>query len=259
MGAPLKLPRWIPKPGRTRLPKPYPIHPDDTFFVSYPRSGSSWLRRLIAIALDPHAAEQLRQNINAVIPDMYAVGRRLSEYARPRMIKSHELCQPLYPKVIYLYRDGRDVAISYYNFYRTIKKYPGTLDEFLELFLRGDVEFGRWDSHVRSWVLREPAGPFLVVAYEDLHQNTRGVVAAVLDFLGYSAPDEAIQRAIEECTFDRHQEQVKNISPHYTKGYRGGVGGKAGHWQETLSDQQTAMLWDAFGDTLNALGYRRRF
>lgn len=253
----LEMQRWLLNPKKPQLPQPSAIYPDDVFFVSYPRSGSSWLRRLIALALNPQSSDEVVNNINAVIPDMYVVGERLAQYSRPRMIKSHELYQPLYPKVIYLYRDGRDVSVSYYNFYRAINQYPGTLDEFLRLFVKGQVGFGRWDMHIRSWMFRESSSSPLAVAYEELHSNTNSTVARVMEFLGYSRPPEAIQKAVEVCTFVRHQEVVKNFSPHYATGYRGGVGGKAGRWRENLSPRQSAMLWEAMGHTLNALGYRQ--
>ena len=34
---------------------------------------------------------------------------------RPRVLKSHESFQPHYPSVIYIVRDPRDVAVSYYH------------------------------------------------------------------------------------------------------------------------------------------------
>jgi hypothetical protein len=250
-----KMRRWFLKSDNAELPKPCPIYPDDVFFVSYPRSGSSWLRPLVAAALDPDCSGDVRRNFNAVIPDMYGAGPRLAEYSRPRMIKSHEPYQALYPKVVYLYRDGRDVAVSYYNFYRTVNGYPGTFDDFLNLFVRGQVNFGRWDVHVGSWLFRDCSVPLLAIAYEDLHRKPAATVGSVLEFLGRSISDEAIQQAIAECTFTRRREHVKHSSPHYSTGYRGGVAGKAGGWRETLSTEQAAMLWARMGSTLKRLGY----
>lgn len=241
-----------------RPTKPYPIYPDDVFFVSYPRSGSSWLRRLIATALNPQSFDEAYKNINALIPDMYVVGPRLAQYSRPRMIKSHELYEPLYPTVVYLYRDARDVAVSYYNFYRTIKQYGGTLDEFLRLFVNGDVDFGKWDNHVRSWLIHEHPRRLLTVAYEGLHQSTGETVSRVMEFLGHSTSNEAIQKAVEQCTFNRHQEHVKRFSPYYSAGYRGGVGGQIGRWREILSNQQATMLWNVMAESLDRLGYQRK-
>lgn len=248
---------WLSASREPQSPRPYPVFSDDTFFVSYPRSGSSWLRRLVGIALHPESPEEIRRNINEVIPDMYAVGPRLAQYSRPRMIKSHEPYQPLYPKVVYLYRDARDVALSYYNFYQTIKGYEGALEDFLTLFLNGKVDFGRWDYHIRSWLPREPSDSLLAVAYEELCRDTSTTVASVLAFLGYSVSGQIIETAVEECTFGRHQVLVKDFSPHYSRGYRGGVAGRPGRGRETLSEGQLAVLWDVMGETLELLNYRR--
>jgi hypothetical protein len=244
-------------PAQRQAKAPDPVYDDDVFFVSYPRSGSAWLRRLVAIALHPELPQEVHRNVNEVIPDMYAVGERLAGYPRPRMIKSHEPHHPLYPRVVYLYRDARDVAPSYYNFYQTIKGYQGTLDQFLMLFLSGRVDFGRWDSHVRSWFVRESSGSFFAVSYEQLSRDPGAALGSVLGFLGYAVRAEVIAKAVEECTFDRHQVLVKSSSPHYSTGYRGGVAGRPGRGRESLTEGQLAVLWNAMGETLEFLKYRR--
>jgi len=239
--------------GRRPL-KPDPIYDDDTFFVSYPRSGSSWVRWLIAAVQNPEIDFRV-QNINEVVPDMYTMRPRLASYPRPRMIKSHEAYNQFYPKVVYLYRDGRDVAVSYYNFYQTIHGYEGTFEQFLYLYIKGKVSFERWDDHVRSWAFRDHKIPFLAVCYEDLYENKLHVLTAVIRFLGLELSEEAVATAIRKCTFERHLENVKYHSPHYQKGYRGGVKGAPGKWREVFSEGVLAMFWDEMGPTMEQLGF----
>ena len=74
-----------------------------------------------------------------------------------RLIKSHEPYsgpqKRVYRKAIYLIRDGRDVAVSYY--YTLIRRglYEGDFGPFLRLFLAGGVDgYGPWHEHVESWL-----------------------------------------------------------------------------------------------------------
>src|SRR5712675_2194548 len=117
------------------------VYPDDTFIVSYPRSGNTWTRFLIANLL--HSEQPVTfANIEQLIPDCEAMSSRyVKGVARPRIIKSHEYFDPRYKKVIYIVRDPRDVALSYYDFsrkYRHIEdSYP--LTSFVSDFVGGKL------------------------------------------------------------------------------------------------------------------------
>src|SRR5215813_414014 len=66
------------------------VEPADTFIVSYPRSGNTWTRFLIANLLHPDKSISFA-NIETLIPDIRAVPRkRLRTVPRPGVIKSHE-------------------------------------------------------------------------------------------------------------------------------------------------------------------------
>src|SRR5467141_466425 len=92
------------------------ILPDDVFLVSYPKSGNTWTRFLVANLVYPEKNPDF-SNINELIPDPEAMHKRdLERAARPRLIKSHQYFDPRYPKVIYIVRDPRDVVLSEYYF-----------------------------------------------------------------------------------------------------------------------------------------------
>ena len=68
----------------------------------------------------------------------------------PRILKSHEVYDYRYKRVIYIVRDPRDVFLSYYYFCLKTGKikneYPieSLLDEFVE---RGISTYGSWQDH----------------------------------------------------------------------------------------------------------------
>src|SRR6266571_7009288 len=94
------------------------IYEDDVFIVSYPKSGNTWTRFLIANLIYREKHPDF-SNINELIPDPEVLAKRiLDRLPRPRYIKSHQYFDPRYPKVLYIVRDPRDVALSYYQFHR---------------------------------------------------------------------------------------------------------------------------------------------
>jgi len=86
------------------------IRPDDVFIVSYPRSGNTWVRFLIANLLAPDEKITFR-NIENYVPSIYKSADTLDTRGGRRYIKSHNPCYELYPKLIYVYRDGRDALV----------------------------------------------------------------------------------------------------------------------------------------------------
>ncbi|HEX9819860.1 MAG TPA: sulfotransferase domain-containing protein, partial [Methylomirabilota bacterium] len=225
-------------PGRSRGRLPEVIYADDTFLVSYPRSGSAWLRRLIAAIQDPTREIDVA-HIEQWVPDIYAAGAGLEQRARPRIMKSHERFDEAYPRVVYLVRDGRDVAVSYYNLSRTLNGFEGSFDDFLMQFLSGKgLQFGSWSSHVESWLSRPPGPAFLLVRYEDLHRDVMSTLGRVAGHLGWRPAREPVLRATEVCRFENHRDDIRRIGRLAARGYEGGVRGGPGAWSSFFTPTQ---------------------
>src|SRR5581483_9049836 len=90
------------------------VLPDDVFIVSYLRSGSTWSRFLLGNLVHENHTVTFA-NLDRFVPSIVAVpDHRLRKL--PRVIKSHECFDPRYPRVIYMVRDPRDVAVSFYHY-----------------------------------------------------------------------------------------------------------------------------------------------
>ena len=66
---------------------PNKILPDDTYIVSYPKSGNTWVRFLIGNYIT--RGNYSFNNNNLVIPDLHMNPERCGDTSRPRFIKSH--------------------------------------------------------------------------------------------------------------------------------------------------------------------------
>ena len=155
----------------------FAIFPDDTFLVSYPRSGNTWTRFLIANLVYPRVDVSFK-NIERLIPDTSSQSSRaLRRTPRPRIIKTHEYFDHRCRKIICIVRDPRDVALSYYDFqrkYRHIEDgYP--LVKYVDDFVCGRLnskDWGTWGENVASWLYtRGRSKDFLLLRYEDMTED----------------------------------------------------------------------------------------
>jgi len=229
---------------------------NDIFLVSYPRSGNTWMRYLLANILRPDCDWHIK-NLNDVVPDIYQVS--IKNYTGSKIIKSHEPYTEDYPKVIYMYRDGRDVAVSYYNLSKTAFGYSGSFDDFLLAMLTGcsEVAYGSWQDHVAGWLDAQKDGNIFYIKYEELYDNTVETIMKLGDFMGKEISKDQILSAIEKSTFNVQKEHVKKYSEHYANGFRGGVKGGPGKWREVFSGEMNDLFWSYAGNIMTRLGYTK--
>jgi hypothetical protein len=240
------------------------VFPNDTFIASFPRSGNTWTRFLIANLVHPEEPVTFA-NIEKFIPDSSALSNRaLKRVPRPRFVKSHEYFDPRFQKVIYLVRDPRDVAVSLYNFRRKYRHIEDTfpIDQYVaERFIKGDMDVS-WGEHVGSWLgARRKHPEFLLLRYEDLQQDVFRELRRVADFLGIDAAPERIATAVQRSEVDRlraleKQEHEKWVS---TKGKRADVPfigtARVGGWNQGLPGEAAALIESAWGELMESLRY----
>jgi Sulfotransferase domain len=250
---------------RRRLPtrggRPLTVFDDDTFIVSYPRSGNTWVRFLVANLLkqdDPASSEY----VGARVPDTYRIpDGKLVNLPRPRFLKTHESFHPLLPRVIYILRDPREVAPSYLHFLKSRDRIPDsmTLDSFLPRFVKGRLGFGSWRDHVVEWITVRAGDPdFLLVRYERLVQDPEGELERIAAFAGIPADEGAIRRAVERSSLESmraQEEDRRRRGGTIEEGLRLGIACIGADAKEVRSDTGMKLLEDRWRPTMTELGY----
>jgi hypothetical protein len=240
---------------------------DDVFLVSFPRSGSTWLRFLMGNLVHTEGSVTFA-NIESVIPyvDIHS-DKALLRAPRPRILESHETFCPWYPKVIYIVRDPRDVAVSYHYILKKDRWLPEdfSMDEFLPLFLEGrdfGVRLGPWASHVMSWTkMRQNTPGFLLLRYEDVLADTSRELSRVAGLLNVPASSERIERAVEMSAAGRMRSLEKTEGRLWktTRRSRQDMpfvrSARSGDWKTILPEKAVLLIESAWGAEMRALGY----
>lgn len=174
-----------------------------TVVVSYPRSGSNFLQNVLAAS----SGLPLRS-----FHSPYENMRELCHYG----LKSHAISSDWladefsrttlnykYPeKIIYVYRDPRDVMISFYEFVQHIKGVRLEQTSFLNqvsyiyaTYTDKDPVLGRtsgiepmsvldgYKAHYKNWILRAKSNSYYIVKYEDLVTIPEVTFQGIFDFL----------------------------------------------------------------------------
>jgi Sulfotransferase domain len=248
------------RPGRSLL-----ILSDDVFLVSFPKSGNTWTRFLLANLIFPDQPATFA-NIHRLIPDPSGTNKRdFDSIPRPRIIKSHECFDPRYPRVIYIVRDPRDVAVSQYHYDRKLKKLTddSPIATFVNRFLAGETcPHGSWGQNVTTWLAtRQDPSRFLLLRYEDMVEDTGRELKKIVDFLGKTATPAQIAQAVERSSARRMRklEQTQADECDLTKGSRKdlsfvGAAGSGG-WRADLPAAEAEKIEKAWGPVMRYLGY----
>jgi Sulfotransferase domain len=241
------------------------VFPDDAFLVSYPKSGNTWARFLIANLLRPQDNVGF-SNIHDIIPGIDVVPHRdMLRHPRPRIIKSHQYFDPRYRRVVYIVRDPRDVALSEYHAQRKSKRIGDQhpIQEFVRGFLAGEsCDYGSWGEHAASWLSARYGQPgFLLVRYEDMLQDTARELSRMASFLGLNPTSELIEQAVSRSRADKMRKLEKSQAGVFnaTKDTRQDIlfvrSAKAGGWHSELPETSILQIEQAWGHLIRWLGY----
>lgn len=269
------------------------LPPGLVWLASYPKSGNTWMRVLLANLL---ANGDRPQNINAlpeeehlisrwrfadetlIEPDllsqkeMASLRRAQADYVAATVTKAfvcktherfgEEVLGRSARCAIYLVRDPRDTAIS-------MSHHMGvSLDETITRMtdpaahtgthLQIRTRIGDWAGHVGAWTDQDVL-PVLTVRYEDLRTDTAASLSRVVAFLGGEATEAQIQRAVGYSGLEelQRQEEARGFRErlaHQKRFFRSGL---VGEWRDVLTESQLSVLEQHGLKVMKRWGYSR--
>lgn len=230
------------------------------FYVnSFPRSGNTWVRRVLNSILDPVNLDvnpKFRKLFRVIpytkFPQVDNVTLNDSEL---RMIKSHgsyETCGQDIP-IVYLVRDGRDAIISYYHFNVDHRGYSEGFDSYFDRHVLQDRMvskrervlrkfMGDWSENVHSYADKKNV---LIVRYEDLRAEPAACFEKMIQFTGVFATTEMIRNAVSESRRELDEKRARHERA------RGVCGG----WRDVLSKSQSEQFTARHKAALTFYGY----
>ncbi|MEQ9674826.1 MAG: sulfotransferase domain-containing protein [Roseovarius indicus] len=178
----------------------------DSILIGFPRSGTNFLQSVVQASTNRSA-----KSIYGGRPERTRTAISLKSHAPSPDILNRELTKLIKPgfktqKIIRLFRDPRDVMISYFEMFRKHTGERPAQTEFLDqLFFSAFNEGARKaqsprnlktlkivSAHrlsVRNWIdFQDPEVRTLRLHYEDMVQNPLETFSQVLDFLGSNDP-----------------------------------------------------------------------
>ncbi len=241
------------------------VHPDDTFLVSYPKSGNTWIRFLVANFVYP-AADVTLLSADRLIPNVDGQSKKyFKQMPCPRMIKSHYPFQHQYKRVIYVVRDPRDVVLSQYHYQikRGVLPVGAPVEPFVSWFVAGEVcPYGSWGENVASWLAARRTNPnFVLIRYEDLLRQTSTELARMAKLLKVEPTSDRLALAVERSTADRMRQLEKAEGSRWasTKGTRQDMSfiraAKDRQWKTGLPQDCVDQIENAWGELMHSLGY----
>ena len=250
-----------------RICNTFPTNPNDVFLVTYPKTGTTWIAEIVRCITQ-------KRNPNRDIPDMgmlrfeMANQEQLETWSSPRSISTHlpfdmVMRHSEHPvKYIYLARNPKDVAVSFFHFMRSdpLFDFNGTWSEFLQHFMKGDIFYGSYFDHISAWWSHKDDENVLFLKYEDLKQDLQSQVQIIAEFLGFEFSEEEARSVKEQCTFQAMKSNPKlNInklpksksllkkSSHLRKGI-------VGDWKNHFSEEQLAEFDRVYQSRLKGTG-----
>ena len=253
--------------GLQTMNRSFQIREDDCFITSYPKSGNTWLRFLVANLLQADKDFIGFDKIEEVVPDPHLhTERYLNALASPRYFKSHSGYDARQKKVLFVVRDPRDIAVSYFRFQKKMRwSTSDSIEHFVSDFVSGNVDaYGPWHLHTGSWLPACKYCPesFLMVRYEDLQSDCENELSAISKFFGINASPSTIKATVEKCSAKNMQQDEQKHGGTW-KPIKSGdkqipfVGtAKSNQWQSKLPQSSSREIETAFSDIMLELGYQ---
>lgn len=195
----------------------------DVMLASYPKSGNTWLRFLVANYLVSYFELPVHTNwftVQDLIPDLQAFKsipkeNLVSRHYGARILKSHECYSNLTKRVVLLTRRPEDALVSCYKYYQL----NGLVDKetsFGAFLHEHELGIDGWNRHTLGWLKNYQIGSIVrFFRFEDLKSKPEATLSEIVDLLGLYVDVEMIKAAVlasskesMACSESKHRSSV---------------------------------------------------
>ena len=240
----------------------------EVIVVGWPRSGNTWLARLLADALDsplvgipergiePIGQEGLDRDGDYLVRQLHLLPNFSDEHTKFIPDSFHAaITRWQGEKLALIIRDPRDVAVSC-MFYWGIKTLSDTI------WAMAEVEWpiaigGNWATYYDEWF--NCGLPFSFVKYEDLSAGTEAELRRVVSELDLKPANDAATVVQRQAIDVRRQQFVEKKGHHHPYGsglqikhLRKGI---VGDWRNHFTRKDGEMLHGYFFEAMRRYGY----
>jgi estrone sulfotransferase len=233
----------------------YISHPGDIAVSSYPKSGNTYVRFLLANYLNPDVEITFR-NIDDYIPDLHKVGAGIRDREPPRIFKTHDDKFFACPRVIYVFRDGRDVLTSYFH-YLNGEKWANSYAS-VAAFLNGpERPIETWVTHIRRALEFERAFPAAIhlVKYEELVTFPARELGEIVRFCNFTLDEDRLRRAADASSFENLRASEKKHGSERIDGPAFLRRGGSGDWENHFTAADLERFDARAASAMKQLGY----
>lgn len=233
-----------------------PYNANDVFIVGWPKSGNTWMQRIITSLKFGISGPLLNDHIcQLLVPDVHLRSHH-HRYSPECFFKSHQLPQANMKKVIHIVRDGRDALVSYWYMLQKMNK---TVD-FEEMVLSGaSCVPCDWVTHCEKWLQNPYSSNIHLMRYEDLLNSPEFEMQKICEFLQIDRSSAEIDQCVEDTSF-RAMKKIETDSGWANKAWPEDKAflreGKSGKHQELLNGSLLGKFELKASSIMSDLGYK---
>ena len=243
------------------------IKKNDLFIASYPKSGNTWIRLIVANFYFKNVKNINYNNIEQLIPEIYHTNESEFINNKLRIFKCHDHYDHRFKRAIYIVRDPREVIVS--SFFFAIK--VGAINKnyskrkFVRDFLNGQFNsnFGTWYQHVGSWYGVKDNN-ILFIRYENLRKKPVAEILKMAKFLKIKISSKKISKIVRRTSFKILQDQEdkrkvdwtsipNNENENEMKFFRSG---KINSWKNFLTKKEVKKIKQMWGRNMKIFNYK---
>ncbi|XP_073847784.1 sulfotransferase 1 [Musca autumnalis] len=199
----------------------FDVREDDVYIVTSTKCGTTWAQEMTWLIMNDFDFDRAKNidltlrspflEFNGVVPNVpHDTIDAANKLESPRLLKSHLPAMLLpkaiwtkQPKIIYVFRNPKDAAVSYFHHWRGMVGYQGTKQDFVQSYIDGHVNFNPFWPHVLDFWYMRNSPQILFTSYERMKKNLAAVIQDVCRFLNKTVNDQQLEQMIDHLSFEK--------------------------------------------------------